>query len=154
MTVGYFEVSGAPSYLHGKIEASVYEIGGVAPKTIIRTDEDWVVRFCWELDGALKSMICGTWCLHVHLESIGKGPELDLPDDGPEVEVPLDPCGDGKYQKEFLIRAGTVKAEHCGTPYKMVATVTYRNACDLPGPMAGFVEGPILQFYDAGSKKP
>lgn len=155
MTVGSFEVSGAPasSFLHGTIAAEVYEVGGVAPTNIIRTDQDWFVRIRWELCGALKSMICGKWCLHLHLESIGKGPELDLPDPGPELEVDLDPCGDGKYCKDFYVKAGTVTAEHCGTPYKLVSTVTYQNPCDCPGPMAGFVEGSIIQFYNVSSRK-
>jgi hypothetical protein len=30
----------------------------------------------------------------------------------------------------------------------------YKNSCDLPGPMAGFVEGSILQFYDPGKINP
>src|SRR6185295_3736974 len=108
MTVGSFEVSGAPSYLHGKIEADVFEVGGVSPTNIIRIDQDWFVRIRWELDGSLKSMICGKWCIHLHLESIGLGEELDLPHPpSAELEVDLNPCGDGKYTKDFLVKRGT-----------------------------------------------
>lgn len=154
MTTGYFEVSGDPTLLGGSIKADVYEVGGAAPTNIIRIDQDWRVSIDWELNGSLKSMICGTWCLHLHLESIGRGSELDLPDPAGEIEVPLDPCGYGKYHYDFVVRAGTVKPEHCSTPFKLVTTVVYKNACDRPGPMAGFVEGGILQFYDPGQEKP
>jgi len=154
MTKGSFEVSGDPNLLSGYISADVYEIGGVAPTNIIRIDQNWFVRLNWALEGSLKSMICGTWCLHLHLESIGKGPELNLPDPYPEVQVPLDPCGDGCYTYDFVVKAGTVKPEHCSTPFKLVSTITYENACGLPGPMAGFVEGSILQFYDPGKINP
>jgi hypothetical protein len=154
MTKGYFEVSGDPELLYGSISADVYEIGGVSPKNIIRIDQDWVVRLYWALEGSLKSMICGTWCLNLHLESIGKGQELDLPGAYNEVRVPLDPCGDGRYTYDFVVKAGTVRPEHCSTPFKLVSTITYVNSCDLPGPMAGFVEGSILQFYDPGKINP
>ena len=78
MAAGSFEVSGSPHLLTGTIAADVYELGGVAPTNIIRIDEAWKVSIDWELIGSLKSMVCGTWCLHLHLESIGKGEELDL----------------------------------------------------------------------------
>jgi hypothetical protein len=149
---GKFEVSGSPKLLAGYIGAEVREVGGVDPTTIIRFDQDWVVTMEWGLQGSLKSMICGEWCLNVDLESIGPGEEMELPTQ--ELHVKLDPCGTGKYKKDIRIPAGTVKPEHCSTPYKLVATVTYLNACGRPGPMAGFVEGPIVQFYDPGEELP
>ena len=109
MTKGSFEVSGDPNLLSGYISADVYEVGGVAPTNIIRLDQDWRVHLDWALEGSLKSMICGTWCIHLHLESIGKGPELDLPDPGPEIQVPLNPCGNGHYTYDFVVKSGTVK---------------------------------------------
>ena len=153
MTKGSFEVSGDPNLLSGYISADVYEVGGVAPTNIIRLDQDWRVHLNWALEGSLKSMICGTWCIHLHLESIGKGRELDLPyhDDA---RVPLDPCGDSCYNYDFRVHKGTVRPEHCSTPYKLVATVVYENACCKPGPMAGFVELGIIQFYDPGQNTP
>jgi hypothetical protein len=154
MTVGSFEVANSPQLLGGRIEATVMDPNGVAPYNIIQIDDDWIVRIKWAIEGSLKSMICGTWCLHLHLESIGKGPELSLPDPYAEIEVPLDPCGNGEYCYDFRVRRGTVTSLHCGTPYKVVATVTYKNPCHKPGPMAGFVEFGVLQFYDPGKLVP
>ncbi len=154
MAAGSFEVSGSPHLLKGTIAADVYELGGVAPTNIIRIDEAWKVSIDWELIGSLKSMVCGTWCLHLHLESIGQGEELDLFEGNREVHVKLDPCGDGKYHYDFMVPAGTIYPKHCSTPYKLVTTLTYLNECGRPGPMAGFVEGQILQFYDPGTATP
>jgi hypothetical protein len=154
MTVGSFEVANSPKLLGGRIEATVLDPNGVSPYNIIQIDDDWTVRIKWAIEGSLKSMICGTWCVHVHLESIGKGPELSLPDPYREIEVPLDPCGNGEYYYDFLVRKGQITADYCSTPYKVVATVTYKNPCHKPGPMAGFVEFGVLQFYDPGQLQP
>jgi len=135
--------------LTGSMNAQVYE-GNELSNGIIRTDVDWSVRVHWELKGALVPCICGFWCLHVYLESIGPGPELKLPHPH-EIHIPLDPCGDGKYWYDFKVPAGTVSADHCSTPYKVVVALTYKTPapCKDPGPMAGFCELPILQFYES-----
>ncbi len=150
MATGEFEVSGgpAPNLLHGHIEATVMEHGGTVPTNIIRADQAWGVDLHWDLHGSLVPMICGYWCVHVCLESIGSGPELKLPDDIPaaEVKIPVNQIS-GHYSYHFHVPAGVVKPEHCSTPFKLVATITYETQYKTPGPMAGYVEGPILQFY-------
>jgi hypothetical protein len=150
MTKGYFEVPVdlAPG-LSGTIEAEVYEKGGVAPVYVIRTNQHWYVDIKWELRGAIVPMICGEWCIHLFLESIGPGPELKLHDYNGPYHLHLDPCGNGKYHYHLDVDEHTVKAEHCGIPYKLVVAITYLNACHKPGPIAGFVELPMVQFYDA-----
>ncbi|MCA9999477.1 MAG: hypothetical protein KDE56_27125 [Anaerolineales bacterium] len=132
--------------LTGSISAKIVDKEGVPPGNIIRADDDWAVKFHWTFKGQLASCICGEWCLHVHMESIGKGPELDLFEDH-DVRVPLNPCGDGEYWYTFEVPAGTVPAKGCGPVYKAVATLTYRTPCDKPGPIAGFVDLGLVQFY-------
>lgn len=63
--------------------------------------------------------------------------------------IRLDPCGKGDYYLDFRVKRGIIKPEHCSTPYKPIVTVTYYTECYVPGPFAGYVELPILQFYDA-----
>jgi hypothetical protein len=150
---GYFETPLGPNnpQLSGRINSVVVEERGgeaVKPTQIIRIDSDWSVYVEWELVGHLSKMICGKWCLHVRLESMGPGPELKLPV-GYNHELPLDPCGKGEYKYLFRFPKGTVPADACSTPYKLVVTITYHNACGKAGPIAGFYEGPIIQFYDA-----
>lgn len=144
----YFEITvptGSP--LVGTMSAQIIDAQGVAPSHIIRADDHWAVQFNWSLKGQLASCICGTWCLRVHLESIGSGPELSLFADK-DIEVPLDPCGDGNYSYAFRVPAGTVSGEGCGPTYKVVATLTYRTPCGRPGPIAGFVDLGLVQFYE------
>jgi hypothetical protein len=146
---GRFETSGAlrAPYLTGEISAYLTESGGAEPVTIIRADQDWQVHVNWTLSGKLTEFVCGEWCLNLFLESIGPGDELKLPDG--YLHIPLDPKpGDNHYYETINIPAGRITAEMCSTPYKLVVTVTYLTPYKhQPGPMAGFVEGPVVQFY-------
>ena len=149
MPTGNLEVSLPTPYLGGGISAEVYEVGGARPASIIRADQEWGVTVHWQLKGSLAEFICGKWCLHLRLESLGPGPELKF---DASQKIALDPCGNGEYEYTFRIKPGRIEARHCSIPYKPVVTVTYYTACDRPGPMAGFVELPILQFYEATGK--
>lgn len=51
------------------------------------------------------------------------------------------------YRYNVDVPPGTVTADHCSIPYKLVTTLTYLEVCGTPGPIAGYVEGPIIQFY-------
>lgn len=147
MSKGKLEVAVSKPYLFGDLYAHVYEIGGARPTAIVRVDQDWGVKIRWDLKGSLAHLICGEWCLHLRLESLGPGREIifNVPR-----RIPLNPCGRGTYCVDFRVRRGRIKAKHCSIPYKPVVTVTYYNACHKPGPIAGFVELPIMQFYDPG----
>jgi hypothetical protein len=162
MATGQFEVSLSDPALSGGIEAEVYELGGPTghnATSIIRHDQDWGVKIKWYLEGTLVPFVCGYWCISLYFESMGSpaGPdhnqdEFDL---RAAYEVKLDPClkpdADGHYYYyyDFKVPKGTIKPGHCGRPYKVVAAVTYKTLCNRPGPMAGFVEGPMIQFYEA-----
>jgi hypothetical protein len=142
---GKLEASLYEPFLYGDISATIYERDGVRPTTIIRTDQEWGVKVDWYLKGSLTEYICGDWCVRVCLESIGKGPERNWESE----KLPLKPCGDGKYAYDFKFKPGEISADYCSTPYKLVVTVTYLTECHKPGPIAGFVELPIVQFYHA-----
>lgn len=161
---GEFEVEFLP-YLQGTIGAKLYEVGK-EPSRILNINEDCVLEVDWSLTGAAQRFICGSWGIDVYMESIGRGPEFELPDEDLQ-SIPLNPPGDGHYHRAIPIPAGTVKTHVeswleelqeggglVGEPetdivYKMVVTVTYRDVGGRPGPIAGFVEMPMLQFYDA-----
>jgi hypothetical protein len=148
---GYFETPLGPDnpHLSGRITSVVVAEEGqkaVEPTHVIRIDSDWSVLVAWEFIGHLTKLISGHWCLTVLLESMGPGPELKLP--AYAQEIPLDPCGDGQYEFRVNVEDHTVPTEACSTPYKLVVAITYFNQCGKPGPIAGFYEGPIVQFYD------
>ena len=161
---GEFEVEFLP-YLKGTIGALVSEVNE-EPSRIIDINDPWYVDVDWSLKGPLQRFVCGTWGVDVYMESIGRGPEFELPDEDFEY-IPLDPTGSGEYHRRINVPAGFIKThveswkeEHMegghgpgeretDIVYKMVVTVTYRDLGGRPGPIAGFVEYPMLQFYYA-----
>lgn len=161
---GEFEIEFTP-YLQGTIGALVSEVGE-APSRILDINDDWYVDCDWTLSGPLRRFICGTWSVDVYMESIGEGPEFELPDEEVE-DIPLQPSADGHYSARFNVPAKFIqthledwreeRAEHgerggeleTDIVYKMVVTVTYKDPMGRPGPIAGFVEYPMLQFYQA-----
>lgn len=146
-----FESPYVPFFDFANLNVEVFEVGGVAPQTIIRTDQDWFVRVEFENTGPLTTMIGGTYDLHVFLEVIGPGLDHDLTDVDPlDHEVALTPGLEPvPYQHDIDVLAGVVTApDHGGTLAKLVVGLTYRNILDTPGPLAAYFEGPVLQFYN------
>jgi len=76
MSKGFLEISLPEPYLDGDISAEVFELKGAEPNAIIRTDQEWGIKVRWTLKGSLAEFICGEWCLHLRLESVGPGPDL------------------------------------------------------------------------------
>jgi len=123
--------------------AAVREYGGVNPVTIIRTDQRWDVQIEWQTSGLIKSWVAGNWHLTIYLESMGPGEDYKLVDAN-EAIVPLLPAPPNylfQYHPDF--DAGVVPAG----VYKLILTITYTALDDTPGEMAGYWEGPMLQFY-------
>lgn len=153
---GFETPFGYPGYFDGQISAKVYEYGGYRPTNIIRTDQSWGVHVKWKTSGKLTKMICGTWCVRIHMESIGRGPEFSLP--AKAKKILLRPCdARGRYQTihygcKIHVPPGLIPAKYCSTPYKLVTTLTYLEPCrykkrQSPGPIAAYVDGQILQFF-------
>jgi hypothetical protein len=125
---------------------SVHESGGAPPTTIIRTDQPWHVHVQWDTSGSHTGMIGGTWHLHIYLETIGPGDDLELFDEDPlnEHDIPLTPGPSPRhYHYHPDVPAGKVPPG----AYKLALTLTYTDLANNPGPMAGYWEGPIIQFY-------
>lgn len=137
------------SLFTGTIRAHVHAIDGVEPKTIIEADKPARVHVLWSLDGPGTPFVAGTWCVSVFFESMGPAQEMRIPAE-PGLQIPMTPTyGPNHYEAWVNLPADTIKvtSEEGTLPYKMVVTVTYRALNGQPGPMAGFVESPVLQFY-------
>ena len=124
-----------------RLYAGVYE-GRKLTNGIINIAKPWDVRVSWCLVGPLKDLICGKWCVSVHFESIGEGREFDL--HYPEFHFD---CRSKCFDVRIPGRA--LRPDDCSTPYKVVVTVLYKTLCGEPGPIAGFCEFPVMQFYHA-----
>lgn len=137
----------APGAFDGTITASAHEHGGTAPQTIIGTDQSWAVNVSWTNTGPATSMVAGTYDLHLLLERVGPGADLDLTDPFlPDHRIPLTPGAPPvNYSRHVDIAPGVVPAG----VYKLVVLLRYLDINGQPGPMAAFEEtSPLLQFFD------
>jgi hypothetical protein len=145
-----FETPFSKFLFAGVVTSLQQENGGAYPETIIRTSQSWAVTVSWTTTGLATGMIAGDWHLHLFLESIGPGPDLDLIDaDSAEHIIPLTPGPSPvHYSVRVDVPATAVVAPGQGRLYKLAASLTYFEPGGAAGPMAAFEEGPILQFYD------
>ena len=107
--------------------------------------------------GAAAGNVAGNWIVDAYVESIGPGAEK-------HVGQVTDPFGKlyTKHEVNIPVPASNqpggvpLAPGQATTPYKLVITLTADQADDLtPGQgtryaLAGYMEGPILQFYHTG----
>jgi hypothetical protein len=134
-----------PGFLTGTINATVIDPAGLVPQTnIIQIPDQWRVRVQWSISGLFVPMLApgATWKVSVYLESIGPGLESQVA----SLNVPLGaPMGLTHTYDHTLIVPGNYPGLTAGA-YKLVTVLTIDNG-GAPWPMAGFVDGPVLQFY-------
>lgn len=147
MSAGVFENLFPPTLLTGDLSTEVLDPHGITPPvTIIRTSDLWKVKADWYIQGPAAPLISGKWTWRVFAESIGAGPELELG----KKEVPVDVVWDlvtlrRDYPDNTIdVTAGTLPAG----VYRLVSVLNYANM-GVPLEIAGFVEGPVVQIYDA-----
>ena len=139
-----FETPFPQEVFAGTISATVHEHGGVQPQTIIRTDQGWAVNVNWTNTGLATGMIAGTYDLHLLLERMGPGDDLDLTDPR-DHEIPLRPGPEPvNYSRHVDIKSGIVPAG----VYKLVVVLRYIEPTGTPGPMSAYVQtNALLEFY-------
>lgn len=133
------------------VGATVSEVGGIAPSTNIRTDQDWNVKVDWNLEGSLLGTpffsFVGEWVASLFLESMGPSNEYALTPARVSVNTFTlpDPTDDTHrdYTATIPVSAGSVDPG----VYKLVVAITYESSPGDPGPIAGFHEGGMLQIY-------
>ncbi len=140
---GTFQTTHEPgsALCDGKIWAEVFENTptDLKPTYIISTEQPWHIKVGWEITGTEVPMYGGTWHLKAHLEKIGPGDDKTHPD--PPYDIALD--GGTTYSKKIEFDAGKVPEGE----YDLVVVLTYEDVNDDPGPLAGNVRLPMLQFY-------
>lgn len=121
--------------------AKVQEVGGPAePQTVLQLGTPWQIEAEWEVIGTACGSIHGKWIISGFLESIGTASEFNLG----EVKVVMKGCGE--HTVILSVPGATVTEPG---PYKLVTTLTAEDEAAAPHlhPMAGYMEGPILQFF-------
>jgi hypothetical protein len=141
--------------LTGTISApAVTEVGGVTPNNIIRTDQDWQIKIDWSLQGSLLGTpffsFRGEWVVRVYLESMGPSNEYEIPIGGSGAHVSVATfTPDGPSKRDYTTTINIAPNAVDPGIYKMVVAVTYESSPGVPGPIAGFHEGGMLQLYEA-----
>ena len=138
-----FEPQVAP-FLFGDVDLLNVVDSGFASKLIIPRTQACEVKVKWHLDGLFAGSFGGNWKIKVGLESMGPGPEYSF-------SAPNVPLSAGavvgtqrNYDATISIPGNTV-AENA---YRLVATITYVEPGNTPGPLAAYEEGPIVQFFE------
>lgn len=142
----------------GTIDAQIFELPQGVPVTsrIIRNTQKWGVKVDWEMHGNLAVFLDAEFRLQLFLESMGPGTEYALPLAGPVVvatlSVPNTPVGGvatRTYTKNIEIDPAVTTVD-VGTYKVVTALQLYEKSSNNPTPIAGFVEGPIIQIFQPG----
>jgi hypothetical protein len=130
-------------------EVTIRESGGATQGNIMPVTQGWEMHVEWSLISAEEKDLKGNWVVQAHLESIGPGPELSLPVDGP-AKHPLsdyvhkdEAAGAFDYALDLVVAPNDVAV---GT-YEVVVTITWEKADGQPGKLADFYQGDILYIY-------
>ena len=139
-----FETPFAPGAFDGTITATAHEHGGTGPQSVIRTDQSWAVNVNWTNTGIATGMVSGFYHLHLLLERMGPGNDLDLIDPADHV-IPLTPGPSPvSYFRHVDVNAGAVSPG----VYKLVVLLRYIEPGGAPGPMSAYEEiSPLIEFY-------
>jgi hypothetical protein len=143
MASGVFQSAPGLNYEMENIEAVILDPGD-SPTVIIDDDLEWKIRVTWKAVGAAVAWKTGKVTVDAFVESMGPGVEKQLTSAFVDIKK-----SKVDYEAMITVAAGDV-AIPAGQSSIAVKLTTTLTAKDLGGnviPMAGFVEGPILQFF-------
>jgi hypothetical protein len=143
METGKLEIE-LPGYIYTSTMKAEAREPGEPPTRIFDIHDLVEVYVEWSLPLPLARMICGTFECDLFLESQGKGEEFEL-------EGPVQKLDASKTTYSAVIKIPPDRivpaVGETDIPYKLTATVIYKDQLGRPGPIAGFVELPLVEFY-------
>jgi len=141
----------------GTMQAEPFEItppGVLVTSRIIRNDQSWGIKVDWEMHGNVVEFLDAEFRVRVLLESMGPGTEYDLPSAGPVIVgtlsvTPTYPGGvpTRTYTANIDLAPGSVEV---GTYLVVTVIQMYERSTGNPTPIAGFVDGPMIQVFKPG----
>lgn len=148
-----FQIQPFVGELTGDITIDIVDLDNLQPTTVVNCNSGAEVRVHWDIHGHLKKHLCGKWCVCVHLESIGPGPEISVKE--PCAQLDWETCNDGGWDYVVTIPKDLDEAQSaeicdeskCGRLYQIAVTLTSRNGCDEPGHIAAYCKGPCIMFF-------
>jgi hypothetical protein len=116
------------------------------PNMVLDTDSTFTVTVDWFLSGLIAPALGGQWNLVIYAEKIGPGEDLTLD----KATIPLVPSV-APHLYSHTSPALKPKDSSGNPPngtYQLSAVITHTNS-GVRTHLAGFMEGPIVQFYTA-----
>lgn len=116
---------------------------------VIDTDTPFDIEVKWHVSGLIAPALNGCfWKIEVYAESIGPKPEVLLASD------PNVPCNSRIGRTDFVKRFNNINpvdlnGNKLEGPYKLTLVITSHNSAGDPLHLAGFIDGPLVQFYTA-----
>jgi hypothetical protein len=111
------------------------------PNRVLELGQPWEVTGEWRVWGLDATAIGGTWELKVFLESMGAGFEGQVG----SATVTVLPAADQTYKQLISITGANPPDPAL---YKLVILIQHVNTLGKKTRMAGFAEGPYLEFYN------
>jgi hypothetical protein len=127
------------------LSAAIVANHDAVPPMHIPIDGPWSVTFEWSLEG-VEARLEGEWQLDVSVQPVAPAPPLRLREE--PVRISAEP-GVESYRSRYDVPAGTVTPEHCGSPYRATALLSYRPEGMERPLLGGFVRLGALQFFAA-----
>lgn len=152
-----------------ELEGDIASIKAEDENEICRKNEDWQLTLTWSVWGdaldenSAVGLRDGDWIAHAHLESIGKAAgEFDL---GPvrvkkdSFALPATPDPVRPHERVYTAVFDVLADSLDVGLYRIAATITYEldpidPAAPVTARMAGFIEGSMVQIYDAPAPAP
>jgi hypothetical protein len=143
--------------LSGDVLAFTFQDPDIDPNAVLDIDHDWKIRVEWHVLGAGANNLAGAdWHIKVNIESMGPQEEKTLENvivPG-TAYLPISTANHVHYAKEITVQARDKtqplpdRVNEEGV-YRLVVILTHDKVGGFPGPdrVAGFREGPMLQFY-------
>lgn len=136
--------------LSGEIlEVEVYD-ADMDPNHVLQDDIEWNVRIKWQVKGLVAPGLGGDWHIRVNLESMGEGFEGTAKEQiVPVSDAPI--ATTRTYETKITVPKIESFLDYVPGTYKLVLIITHTNtgaAVTKRTRMAGFYEGPLLDFVD------
>jgi hypothetical protein len=152
MSLNFDSIDPDSLHLDGAVSVTVLD-KDLTPNHVLERDLPWSIKIDWFIKGVIAPAIGGDWLVTAYLESMGGGFEGQV---GPAISVPVSfapPTHLRKYTATISVPAGvpTQPVPPQSRAYMLTVTVTHSNTgggVTLQDKMAGFSEGPLLQFYN------
>lgn len=137
---------------NGDINVMTIQDPGIDANTVLEINQDWSVIVTWDLFGPSADLLTTLpWHVQLIVESMGSGQEnmLAAVTVGGGSVTPI--AGGYRYEVKIKVPAKnpadpqhTIQTEGV---YKLVTVVTHDHVSGKKDRVAGFREGPMVQFY-------